>query len=61
MKYKIGDNVLIKAKIESIEITKDGVVYCVCAYDKKRGRFIEDYIILAPDHQQEQTQEPTGG
>lgn len=66
MKYKIGDRVLIKAKVEAIEITKEGIVYCVNANDRKKGRFSEDMIladesILAPNFQQEQTQEPTGG
>lgn len=46
MKFKIGDNVLVKATVESVEITSQGIYYNLRAVDKKTARFYEDYIIL---------------
>ena len=48
MKYKIGDEVFIKAKIESIEITKDTIFYNLTCYNKK-ARFPEE--LLAPNNE----------
>ncbi len=54
MKYKIGDGVLIKALIESVEIHPNGNFYNLRSLGGKVAKVSEDHIISdesSPAHQ----------